>query len=297
MPPLVISARSEAALRELAGSWQERLAGAAPERAGPLLRAAARSRDHHAHRLVVLGADAAETAAKLAAFAAGDEHAVVSGTALREAKLAFVFSGNGAQWPEMARGAYRASAAFRTAIEEADAVLRPGLGWSIAELIESGVDADRLVHADVAQPLLFAIQLGIVTVLRGLGIAAEAHVGHSVGEIAAAWASGALSLTDAARVVVARSRNQERTRGDGRMAALALGSSAAHELLEEIGSPLELGAINATHAVTVSGPSDAIDKLGAEARRRGVAFRALDLDFAFHSAAMDPIRARDCSRQ
>src|SRR5438874_476804 len=76
------------------------------------------------------------------------------------------------------------------------------------------------------------------------------------------------------------------------MAALALGNSAARELLDEIGSPLELGAINATHAVTVSGPSDAIERLGAEARRRGVAFRALDLDFAFHSAAMDPIRDR-----
>src|SRR5207237_430238 len=216
MPPLVISARSEAALRDLAGSWQETLAGVAPEGAGPLLRAAARSRDHHSHRLVVLGADQ----------------------------------------------------------------------------LKKGVEVDRLVHADVAQALLFAIQFGIVTVLGGLGIEAEAHVGHSVGEIAAAWASGALSLTDAARVVVARSRNQERTRGDGRMAALALGSSAARELLDEIGSPLELGAINATHAVTVSGPSDAIERLGAEARRRGVAFRALDLDFAFHSAAMDPIRDR-----
>ena len=100
---------------------------------------------------------------------------MVSGTALREAKLAFVFSGNGAQWPEMARGAYRASAAFRAAVDEADAALRPGLGWSVAELIESGVEADRLVHADVAQPLLFAIQLGIVTVLGGLGIEAEAR--------------------------------------------------------------------------------------------------------------------------
>src|SRR5439155_1729893 len=83
---------------------------------------------------------------------------------------AFVFSGNGAQWPEMARGAYRASAVFRAAVDEADAALRPGLGWSVAELIENGIEADRLVHADVAQPLLFAIQLGIVTVLGGLDL-------------------------------------------------------------------------------------------------------------------------------
>ena len=115
------------------------------------------------------------------------------------------------------------------------------------------------MHADVAQPLLFAIQVGIVTVLRGLGIEAAGHVGHSVGEIAAAWAAGALSLADAARVVVARSRNQERTRGNGRMAAMALGGAAARELLDEIGSPLEVGAINATNAVTVTGTVEAID--------------------------------------
>ncbi|MBV8494954.1 MAG: acyltransferase domain-containing protein, partial [Alphaproteobacteria bacterium] len=185
---------------------------------------------------------------------------------------------------------YRASAAFRNAIGEADAALRPGLGWSVAELIESGVAAERLVRADVAQPLLFAIQIGIVTVLRDLGVEAAGHVGHSVGEIAAGWAAGALSLADAARVVTARSRNQERTRGQGRMAALALGCDAARALLDEIGSRLEVGAVNATHAVTVSGAAEAIDKLGAEARRRGLAFRALDLEFAFHSAAMDPIR-------
>ena len=74
------------------------------------------------------------------------------------------------------------------------------------------------------------------------------------------------------------------------MAALALGVEAAREFLAETGSPLEIGALNASQSVTLSGPEDAIERLGAEARRRGIAFRALDLDFAFHSAAMDPIR-------
>jgi phthiocerol/phenolphthiocerol synthesis type-I polyketide synthase C len=289
-PPLVVSARTEASLRELARNWHQTLAGAPSEKVPSLLRAAARRRDHHPERLVVPGADQAEMLAALGDFAAGEQSAAVVGSALREGKLAFVFSGNGAQWPGMARSAYRTNAAFREAIAEADAALRPGLGWSIAELIDSGVEADRLVHADVAQPLLFAIQFGIVSVLRDLGIEASGYLGHSVGEIAAAWAAGALSLTDAATIVVARSRNQERTRGDGRMGALALGVFGARELLDELGSPLEVGAINATHAVTVSGPSEAIDRLEAEARRRGVAFRALDLEFAFHSAAMDPIR-------
>src|SRR5579862_4905063 len=291
LPPLIISARTEASLRALAQNWHDTLAAAPAERAPSLLRAGARRRDQHPQRLVALGEDRAGMIAALADFIAEAESpAVITGTAVRDGKVAFVFSGNGAQWPGMGRYAYHASPAFREAVAQADGALRPALGWSVAELIERGVEAEQLVHADIAQPLLFTIQGGIVSVLRGLGVEAAGHIGHSVGEIAASWAAGALSLAAAARVVVARSRQQERTRGQGRMAALALGGAAAEELIGETGSALEVGAINATQAVTVSGPLDAIDRLGAEARRRGVAFRALDLDFAFHSAAMEPIR-------
>jgi phthiocerol/phenolphthiocerol synthesis type-I polyketide synthase C len=291
LPPLIISARTEASLRELAQSWHDTLAASPAERAPSLLRAVARRRDQHPQRLVALGEDQAGTIAALADFIAGaDSPAVVTGTSVREGKVAFVFSGNGAQFPEMGRYAYHASPAFRDAIAQADGALRPALGWSVAEMIERGVEARQLVRADIAQPLLFALQVGIVNVLRGLGVEAAGHIGHSVGEIAASWGAGALSLADAARVVVARSQQQERTRGQGRMAALALGGAAARELLSELGSPLEVGAINATQSVTLSGPGEAIDRLAAEARRRGHACRTLDLDFAFHSAAMDPIR-------
>ncbi|MGE0259039.1 MAG: SDR family NAD(P)-dependent oxidoreductase [Alphaproteobacteria bacterium] len=289
--PLVISARSATSLRSLAASRRDTLATAPRDTLGSVLRGAARRREHLPERLVALGADRDDIVAALNDFAAGAENTgIVTGTAVRDAKLAFVFAGNGAQWPGMGRDAYTASAAFRDAVGLADAALRPGLGWSVGEMLERGADAEQLVRADIAQPLLFAVQVGIVTVLRGIGVESEACIGHSVGEIAAAWAAGALSLADAARVVVARSRQQERTRGRGRMAAVALGADAARALLSEIGSPLELGAINASQSVTLSGSEDAITRLGAEARRRGVAFRALDLDFAFHSSAMDPIR-------
>src|SRR5216684_4004905 len=291
LPPLIISARTEASLRALAQSWHDALAATPAERAPALLRAGARRRDQHPQRLVALGEDQAGMIAALGDFIAdSDSPAVITGTAVREGKVAFVFSGNGAQWPGMGRYAYHASPAFREAIAQADDALRPALGWSVAEAIERGVEAEQLIHADIAQPLLFAIQVGIVAVLRDLGVEAAGHIGHSVGEIAAAWGAGALSLADAARVVVARSRQQERTRGNGRMAALALGGAAARDLLSELGSSLEVGAVNATQSVTVSGPGEAIDRLAAEARRRGLAVRALDLDFAFHSSAMDPIR-------
>src|SRR5205823_9566609 len=117
-------------------------------------------------------------------------------------------------------------------------------------------DADAMARADIAQPLLFAVQVGIVQALRKIGINAAAHVGHSVGEIAAAWAAGALSLGEAGRVVVARSRCQQRTQGKGRMAALALAPNAARDFLDGLDSSAEMADLNASQWGTVSGPRE-----------------------------------------
>jgi phthiocerol/phenolphthiocerol synthesis type-I polyketide synthase C len=289
MPPLVISARTEASLRELVRSWRCTLAGTPDERAPVLVRAAARKRDHHAHRLVALGKDQATTAEMLADFLDGaPAPGVIAGAGVREDKLAFVFSGNGAQFPGMGRDALRTNAVFRAAVEEVDELLRPELGWSVTELLESGVDRDVLARADVAQPLLFAVQVGIVQALAAIGIRAAAHLGHSVGEIAAAWGSGALSLADAGRVVVVRSRHQQQTRGAGRMMAVALTHDTARDILAELHSSAEIAAVNAARSVTLSGSIEEIQRLGAELQHRDIGFRSLDLDFAFHSRAMDP---------
>ena len=291
MPPLVISARTEASLRELVRSWCCTLATTPSERAPVLVRAAARKRDHHAHRLVALGRDQATTAEMLANFLDGaPAPGVITEAGVREDKLAFVFSGNGAQFPGMGRDALRTNAVFRAAVEEVDGLLRPELGWSVTELLESGVGSDMLARADVAQPLLFAIQVGIVQALAAIGIRAAAHLGHSVGEIAATWGSGALSLTDAGRVVVVRSRHQQQTQGAGRMVAVALTHDNARDILAELNSSAEIAAVNAARSVTLSGSIEEIQRLEAELQHRDIGFRSLDLDFAFHSQAMDPFR-------
>ncbi len=291
LPPLVISAQTEASLRSLVQNWRTVLAEVSPERAPMLLRAAARGRDHHPHRLVALSQGPAATARTLGGFL-NDEPSpfFIAGTGVREGKLAFVFSGNGAQFIGMGRDALRSNAAFRGAIEELDRMLRPELGWSVIAFLEGGADAGAMARADIAQPLLFAVQVGIVEALREVGIRASGYLGHSVGEIAAAWAAGALSLGEARRVVLARSQYQQRTQGKGRMAALALAPNAARDFLDGLDSPAEIAALNATHSVTVSGPGTEIERLEAEAKRRGLWFRPLDLDFAFHSRQMDPIR-------
>ncbi|MBV9553553.1 MAG: type I polyketide synthase, partial [Alphaproteobacteria bacterium] len=294
LPPLLISARTEESLRHLAAAWRTTLAATPAARWPPLLRAAARRRDHHPHRLAVCGAD---LAGGLARFldGAGDP-AVHRGSLCGEMPkvpgggLAFIYSGNGAQFAGMGQPAWQHSAAFREGLANADAALAPQLGWSVAARIAGGLTADELRRADIAQPALFAIQVALTAALRVHGAAPSGFAGHSVGEIAASWAAGLLSLDAAARIVAVRSRHQQRTRGAGRMAALALGETAASGLIADAGVAVEIAAVNSRRSVTVAGAADAIAALGAAARQRGAAWRPLDLDFAFHSAAMDPIR-------
>jgi phthiocerol/phenolphthiocerol synthesis type-I polyketide synthase C len=290
LPPLLISARSEAALTALARTWSTTLAEAEPDKAAPLLRAAARCRDQHRLRLVARGDSPFEIAEKLDAFAmSGQTGSVVSGSAIHDGKLAFVFSGNGVQKPGMARDALTHSSGFRDALRALDAVLAPRLGWSALDRLATESDPGVLARTDVAQPLLFAVQVGITVALREAGIEPSGCIGHSVGEIAAAWATGALSLTDACKIIVARSTQQQRSQGMGGMAALGVSAEEAAGVLAALDGGLEIAAINSRRAVTIAGPGEALDRLEREAAAKGWIYKRLDLDYAFHSAALDPI--------
>jgi acyl transferase domain-containing protein/acyl carrier protein len=279
-PPLILSARSAEALSALAARWEERLAAATPAEAASLARGVARHRDLLPHRLVLRGGAPA-----------------LSGHALAAGALCLVFSGNGAQYPGMARAALAHSPAFRRGLEAADAALAPLLGWSPLARIEAGLTAEELVATDVAQPTLFAIQVACLAPLAEGGIRPAMVLGHSVGEVAAAHAAGLLDLPAAARLVVARSRHQQATAGTGRMAALQAPAAEAEALIAEVAADsrsaagVEIAAVNAPGAVTLAGPAEALAKVGQAAEARRLPFVPLDLDFAFHSAAMEPVRA------
>jgi acyl transferase domain-containing protein/NADPH:quinone reductase-like Zn-dependent oxidoreductase/acyl carrier protein len=289
-PPLIISARSAEALRLSVATWRDALAGADRPRAAALARGQARYRDLAPHRLVLRGADGTALSQGLAAWEAGEREAsAVPGIALRGG-IAFVFSGNGAQHLGMSRAAFRASSAFRRGVLAADAVLAPRLGVSPAALIKAGVSEAQLAGTDLAQPLLFVVQIGVLAALAQQGITPDLVIGHSVGEVAAAQAAGILSLDQAAALIVARSRHQHATRGTGRMAAIGATPEAIAPLLEECGPGLEIAAINAPAALTIAGPAAAIARLCQAAEAARLVAIPLDLDYAFHSAAMDPVR-------
>ena len=287
LPPLLLSARSDAALASLADAWRDTLADADQD-AAALLRAAARQREAHAHRLAVMAPSTASMIAALGAKLAGETGPeLVSGTAIPRGKIAFAYSGNGSQWAGMGLEGMH-NPAFRAAMEEADAELSQLLGWSVIDKLET-TDATLLRRTEIAQPLLFAVQIACTRALAAAGVTPAAHLGHSVGEVAAAAASGALSLQDAAYVIAARSSSQQRTEHQGCMAVLALPEPEAAALIEKVPG-LEIAAVNSRSSVTVAGPSAALQRLERLAARQRAHFVLLDLDYAFHSAAMDPIR-------
>jgi len=287
--PLLVSARSADALRSLAASWRDTLSSAAPDAVPALLRGAARHRDQHAHRMVVTARTPAELVGRLDTWLSGQSADGVTTGQTTGGALAFVYSGNGSQWAGMGLDALHTNAAFRSALKDVDERLAPKLGWSVIARLRSDALANAIRHTAVAQPLLFAIQVAAVSVLRMLGVRPAAHVGHSAGEVAAAWGSGALSLEQACHVIIHRSLQQAVTHGDGGMATLAMSETAAQDLIAQLDPRLAVAAVNASAAVTVAGPAEAIDRLEGAARGIRVHCSRLDLDYAFHSPVMDPI--------
>ncbi|MFS3134558.1 type I polyketide synthase [Gluconacetobacter sacchari] len=279
--PLLLSARSEAGLASLARVWSTRTWTDAD------LRGAATRRAQLTHRLGVPGGDPAEMRAALAAWVETRAHSdIVTGQALAQARTVFVFSGNGSQFSGMGQDLLTISPVFAAGVAEADAALRPHLDWSVLEAMRSGDwSADP---ADIAQPMLFAFQIGVLRGLEHQGLKADIVVGHSVGEIAAGVHAGMLDMAEAARIVALRSRHQATAPGGG-MAAIHGDAEAAARLLAEAAPSLEIAAFNAPSALAVAGAAEALDRLEAAKDASTLLIHRLKVGYAYHSSQMDPI--------
>ncbi|MEV0624119.1 beta-ketoacyl synthase N-terminal-like domain-containing protein [Nonomuraea sp. NPDC050404] len=284
MLPFMVSARSPQALAMAVRRMATVLEDTPPADFYDVAYTCCVRRGKHPYRLAVLARDAAHAAEQLSAADLPVRPAAERG------RVGLVFNGNGSQWAGMGADLLAADEVFRDAVARADRALASHLGWSVAEVMAAPPDTWRLATTAQAQPLLFAVQVGVTEMLRARGVVPAGAVGHSVGEMAAAWAVGALTLADAARVVAARSQAQEEAAGIGRMAAVGMPAEQAERLLSDYDG-LELAAVNSDRDVTVAGPEPQLARLADELARREVFFRLLDLDYAFHSAAMGPVRA------
>jgi acyl transferase domain-containing protein/acyl carrier protein len=290
---LVISGYSEMALQAVARQYVEMLRSELSTPWADICAASAICRSPLRYRLAVAASTREEAAAKLESYVAGKPVArLANGTsAAPTSPIAFVYSGNGPQWWGMGRELLAENAIFRAELEAVDAIFTPLSGWSLIEEMRKPEGENRIALTEVAQPMLFAQQLGLTQVLRANGIEASAVVGHSVGEAAAAWASGALTREQATQVIFHRSVEQGKTAGSGKMAALGVGPEEARQAISSIPGWLELAAINSPQSVTVAGDPAALEKLVQAMTAAGKFARLLQLNYPFHTKAMEPISA------
>ncbi len=289
---LVLSGNSEAGLQAVARSYAQTLRTQTDAPWQDVCAATATCRSPLRYRLALSASSCEEAAQKLESYLAGKSEArlATGSSAAQTSAIAFVYSGNGPQWWGMGRELLAENATFRAEIEAVDAIFSPLAGWSLMEEMRRPESESRMALTEIAQPMLFAQQLGLTRVLREAGIHPSAVLGHSVGEAAAACASGALTREQAAQVIYHRSMEQGKTAGLGKMAALGVSAEEALVAINGIAGWLELAAINSPQSVTVAGDPDALEKLVQVMTAAGKFARVLALNYPFHTKAMDPIR-------
>ncbi|GGR92650.1 type I polyketide synthase [Streptomyces eurythermus] len=288
--PWVLSARSAAALREQAARLAEWPADE-PARVGSSLLG---TRSLFEHRAVVIGGTPDELRARLRALAAGepDRLAVAGERGDQPGDVVFVFPGQGSQWLGMAAELLDTAPVFAESMRACDRVIGELTGWSVLDAVAGNEDAPSLERVDVVQPALFAVMVSLAALWRSLGVTPAAVLGHSQGEIAAAHVAGGLSLADAARIVVLRSRALTGLAGTGGMLSVPLPADEVAEALDGWDGRLSVAAVNGPRATVVSGWSEELDGFEAELVAAGVEVRRIPVDYASHSAQVEPLRER-----
>ncbi|WP_434391511.1 beta-ketoacyl synthase N-terminal-like domain-containing protein [Melittangium boletus] len=288
---VVLSARGPAAVSALAQSFVGRLEGEPTVSLKDLAASAAGNRDHHEHRLAAVAETPAELAAILADMARDVPRSEgARGRASPDARprIAFVFPGQGSQWLGMGRELLAEEPVFRAAIERCAEAFAPRVDWSLIDVLEGRAEAERI---DIVQPALFAMAVGLAALWRSWGIAPDAVVGHSMGEVAAAHVAGALSLEDAAQVICLRSRLLRTVSGQGAMAVVELGMEAAQARVHSRAALLSVAAHNGPRSTVIAGDPPALEALLRELEAEAVFCRRVQVDVASHSPQMEALRA------
>ena len=289
-----VSGRTEAAVREAAGRYADLLAAGLGSGSGPgadpdaVTDAAWARRLHHPARVAVPFSHPAELVAGLRAIADGTARAG-GRTVVRDGERpVFVFTGMGPQWWRMARELIEADGVFAATAREIDERFVPIAGWSILDALREPEETSLITTTAVAQPANFLVQVALTAELAAAGITPAAVLGHSVGEVSAAYVSGALGLDDALRVSCHRARLQARTAGSGGMLAVGLPEAEVASWVAP-GSPVDVAAVNSPTSVTLAGPAGVLAELAGRLAEAGVFARTLRVEVPYHSRLMDPI--------
>ncbi|XP_075936854.1 phenolphthiocerol synthesis polyketide synthase type I Pks15/1-like [Anarhichas minor] len=247
-----------------------------------------RSHLKHKYRKAIVVSSAVDLKEKLSATVGKNIRPSYS-----DPRLVFVFCGNGVTYHGMCKQLLKHEPIFRRKIKEIAKLFKRRSTLDILDTLESEFEGSDFNNPHVVQPLLFAIQVGITTLLRHWGAKPDAILGHSVGEVAAAHCSGLLSLDDAVKVIYFRSILQSKVPGGKMLVISNMAVSEVTALLPRYSGRICLAAFNSSQSCTLSGDADAIESLYKElstsANSPNLFLRILDVTAAYHSHLMDPI--------
>jgi acyl transferase domain-containing protein/acyl-CoA synthetase (AMP-forming)/AMP-acid ligase II/acyl carrier protein len=301
---LPLSAPSKTALASLADSYRQllkRLPDTCEQSASTLARlalSAGERRTAHRHRLAIVARTGEEAARRIEGFLQETPDRLVHwGEALEAGRPVFVFSGFETAAPALCRQLMKHEA-FRAQVEACDELTRRLAGWSVAEVFASGATADAEAVDGLArrQLSLFAFQVGLAALWRAWGVEPGAVIGHSAGEVAAAYIAGALELSEALLVVHERSRllaeHLAGSQGQGAMAAVRLSAAETQRLVERVGVGVEIAAHNAPALTVCAGERTALEGFLGTLNKSDVPLRMLDLPGPGHTSFVEPLREK-----
>ncbi len=288
--PLALSAKTEPALRDAAARLRTHLAESPELELGDLAYSLIATRSLFEHRAVALGVERKEILVALDSLAQGTESPHAVSAKATPGKLAYLFSGQGAQRAEMGKELYETHPAFAQALDQACEEIDPHLDCPLKNLLfaEKGTkEAALLDRTQYTQPALFAIELALYRLLESYGLKPDLLAGHSIGEITAAHISGVLDLADAAKLICARGALMGELPEGGAMVAIETDEEEANAFLE--GKELAIAAINSPTSVVLSGKEKEIEEAQAHFEAQGKKTKRLSVSHAFHSPLIEPM--------
>jgi amino acid adenylation domain-containing protein/non-ribosomal peptide synthase protein (TIGR01720 family) len=290
---LALAARSEQALRELARRFSEHLSADPGQDLADLCFSANTGRNQFPHRLTGVGTQAEEIARQLRAFAAGERAPGLRSGALagrQQPKIAFLFTGQGSQYPGMGYELYRTQPTFRAALDRCDEILRPYLEQPLLSVLYPGDAESSPIHETAyTQPALFALEYALAELWRSWGIVPDAVLGHSVGEYVAACVAGVFSLEDGLRLIAERARLMQALPHNGAMATVFESAERVAALLGPEQEQVVIAALNGPRSTAIAGADEPMQAVLARMAAEGIELRPLKVSHAFHSPLLEPM--------